>query len=253
MENETQKIFEEQVLKLPNAVVSFLASSTWNEELEGIGSMYNLAPEQLSSYKQEVALVLAGLVHPNEFSKTLAGEVGLQGSVLEAIVSATEQKVFATVRHALVDFFEHEEELPQETAPVAAVAPQQNTAPANLPTAPEPEHLIPPIPAKVVPLAPAPEPMPVHPFEEKMKRVLTAGESSLGKVVLEQATAVIPPPEQPAVPSPAIPPQGAPSVYIADTTMPKPSAQAPAVEKFTAPASTTTRVYRADPYREPIE
>lgn len=106
---------------------------------------------------------------------------------------------------------------------------EPDVAPDNLPIAEEIElaaPLIPPISPKapsleVLPLNEAPEP--VHPFEEKMKKVFTAGPQSMNELALEQVT----PGATPATTSEVLP---------AATETPK---------------STPPR--HADPYREPIE
>lgn len=228
MDNETTQIFMEQLGKLPSTVVDFISSSSWDADLDEIGSMYNLHEEDLVKFKQEVTLVLAGLIHPDEFRGTLEQEVGLQGAVLDAIVSATEEKIFAQVRPALMEFFEQEssqyesqtEEL-QTAQPAQEItrAPQRvwekepDIVPDNLPTDEEPESFLPPIPPKA-PKAEADIPSwditPAHPFEEKMKKVFTAGQQSMGDLTIEPATPQVAPPD-------------------------------------------TTRTYHADPYREPIE
>lgn len=238
MDSETQKIFEGQLLKLPQAVIAFLSSANWNDDLDAISSLYNLNEEQTSSFKREVALVLAGLVHPDAFSSNLEQEAGLNSAVLEAIVAAVEQKVFAPVRTALVDFVEKEETAidatPAAPEPTAApteaatnIAPKPAGVPENLPIAPESEHLIPPIPPKMeavfAPVPPRAEEM-GHPFEEKMKQVFTSGQPSADNLVLKSV---------------------APTA-MADTFVP-PLTPAPRVPPKTAPSRL------ADPYREPIE
>lgn len=281
--DSTEQIFQEQLQKLPPLVVDFVADSSWNESLEEIGSMYNLDPEQLPLYKREVALVLAGLVHPDEFGAVLSEEAGLQGGVLEAVVVATEQKVFAPVRAALVDFFENEVATDNGTAPaateskanpepeapiIAKIPPQPSVAPApaNVPFAPEPDHLMPPIPSKesqvmpsfvlpnqplaaavaqfvkpesLQPKEPAVVPQEIHPFEEKMKQVFTASAPSMADLALNP----VPPQPQPAPVTPV-----APQVEKPVTAPVAPQAATPASP--TSPAATARRV---DPYREPIE
>ena len=238
MNNETENILKEQLTKLPPEVIAFLSSVDWNSKLDEISSLYNLDVDQSFDLKQETALVLAGLVHPDDFLQTLKGEVDLRESILEAVVDAVEQKVFAPVRAVLVDFVENEEAAIDTTsvAPEPAVAPTEATtavapkptgAPENLPVAPEPEHLIPPIPPKMeavfAPVPPQAEQM-GHPFEEKMKQVFTSGQPSADNLVLKSVT----------------------PTAMADTFVPPPT-PAPQEPPKTAPSRL------ADPYREPIE
>lgn len=235
MNNETQKIFEEQLVKLPAVVVDFISSTNWNEDLDEIGSMYNLHEEELGNFKQEATFVLAGLIHPDEFRSTLEQEVGLHGSVLDAVVDATEQRIFASVRPALMEFFEQEANEPEneeievdsETVEIQNAPPAQeiprtpqrvwekepDIAPDNLPTDEELDSFLPPIPQKPPKVdagVPSWDITPAHPFEEKMKKVFTAGQQSMGGLTIEPAT---------------------PQISQQDTT----------------------RTYHADPYREPIE
>lgn len=271
MENEKPSIFEEQLKKLPSSVVNFVSSANWNEDLESIGSMYNLTEEQLDSLRQETTLVLAGLVHPDEFSVTLGEETQLPASVLEAVVAGVEQKIFASVRGDLVGFFESEEEKENEqpqAAPIEKAPSQPSIAPENLPFAPEPEHLIPPIPPKPAPSQPA-EPAPVafvpkmpevimpqisttvpvvaeHPFEAKMQQVFTAGQSSIGSVVLEPAPSVMPNTMEPGVPSPVA--EVAPTPQVIQPTPSVPTEPVQTQAAFVPPAPP-----RKDPYREPVE
>ncbi|MFZ2303215.1 MAG: hypothetical protein WAV98_00290, partial [Minisyncoccia bacterium] len=109
MENETEKILKEQLRKLPKEVRDFILSASWDTDADEIGSLYNLSEEEVALFKQEVTLVLAGLIHPDEFKDTLEGE-GLvtNRAVLEAIVANVEEKIFAPIRPALISFFEKE-------------------------------------------------------------------------------------------------------------------------------------------------
>lgn len=231
MDSETDQIFKEQLVKLPSSVVTFLSSTKWNEDIDTIGSLYNLEPEQLDAFEQEVMLVLAGLVHPDTFRTSLEQEVGLQGAVLSAIVTAVEQKIFAPVREDLAEFFETEiaeESKPQQVAPAEKIPNKPNVVPVNLPFAAEVEPLIPPIPPKT-PAMIVPETVIVeqqsapHPFEEKLKQAFPAAEPAQQTFTYE----------------------------------PNPSAISPTIEpinpKLVAIETPIAPVRHADPYREPIE
>lgn len=259
MDNQTEKIFSEQLTKLPKDVVDYIATSNWETSIEEIGSMYNLEPEQLEKLVQEVTFVITGLAAPDEFSSTLEEETGIHGAVLDAVITAVDRKIFAPVQSSLETFFANEEVLASSAAPQpvqdqslgeAPVVPppfQASVIPPNLPTAPEPEHLIPPIAPKVFDTVVMPQQMVPHPFEEKMKRVFTPSEPVKDALVLE----------------PIVPKEVAPSMYVADTLVPKaPVAPTPAPFQ-TAPTPVATpqpqvatpapSARRTDPYREPIE
>lgn len=103
---------------------------------------------------------------------------------------------------------------PLPLAPFRVWEREPDIAPDNLPTAEETEPLIPPIPPKTTTSS---NESPAHPFEEKMKRVFTAGAQSIEDLSIEPSL-----------------PQSAPA-------------------STPAPALTTPRPATFDPYREPIE
>lgn len=228
MEDETENVFKEQIGKLPKEVVAFLSSSNWSSDADEIGSLYNLSHEELVAFKREVTLVLAGLVHPDEFKEVLEQEVGIAGAVLDEIVKSVETKIFAPIRPALIEFLKKEDAEKTAEEPVVeketATAPMEkprvqitDVAPDNLPVGEEIAPLIPLIPAKAPNLEAEPPSEPAHPFEEKMKKVFTAGQQSMGDLTIGAAA--------PASVEPQAPPQ----------------------------APNAPRIYHADPYREPIE
>lgn len=220
MEDETEKILREQLKKIPSEVCDFILSGKWDTDTDEIGSLYNLPEEKLASLKQEITLVLAGLTHPDEFKEVIEQETELHGAVLDAIVASVESKIFAPIRPALSAFFEKEvreiakNELEkitleeEKTQTPAQILPEPakvwektpDVAPDNLPTAEGDESLLPPIPLKFG----SQEEVPAHPFEEKMKKVFTAGQQSMGELTIE-----------PPSPQPTTAPN-APRIYHAD-------------------------------------
>jgi len=233
MTNEIQQIIIEQIGKLPHEIVVFLSSSEWGTAADEIVSLYNLPKEESSSFKREVSLVLAGLTHPDDFRNILGNEVITNRAVLEPIVASVEEKIFSPIRPALIKFFDGEssqaavEEVPPVSELQSAVSGQLSVvppvsrmpdiAPDNLPTNEEPESFLPPLlpkPPNLETRRPSEEvALPAHPFEEKMKKVFTAGQQSLGDLAIEPST-------QP----------------LSATQAPK-----------------SPPIYHADPYREPIE
>ncbi len=202
MNNETEIIFREQLGKLPNEVTDFLSSASWSEDLEEIGSMYNLTEEELYGFKREATLVLVGLVHPDAFGLMLEEEVGVVNvTVLEALVANVEKKIFAPIRPALIEFFEQEASENAEEVPLVPNVPpvpqMPDLAPDNLPTnedelenlRPESESFLPPLKPKVVPVSRTSAEegviIPTHPFEEKMKEVFTVGHQSINNIAVE--------------------------------------------------------------------
>ncbi|MEK7148487.1 MAG: hypothetical protein AAB770_01075 [Patescibacteria group bacterium] len=243
MDNETEKIIKEQARKLPAEVIAFLLSSNWSESLDEISSIYNFSDEERFVFKHEVVLVLTGLTYPDELLEMLVERVPTKrNTVLESVVADVEKKIFAPIRPALVDFFDREAEAyEKETrseAPVATEAPIEKLAPTahmwekisgavpeNLPILESMKPLMPPIPPKTPNSEARPMAVgevPAHPFEEKMKKVFTAGQQSTGDLVIKSEPA--------SAPLSVVPP-------------------VPIVQNVPIAPST----YRADPYREAIE
>lgn len=211
MENETEKIFNEQLGKLPAGVVDFISSTAWDTDVDELGSSYNLSEKELGDFKREVTLVLAGLIHPDEFKEVLEQEAGIEATVLESLVANVEKKIFSPIRPALIEFFEKEAQRNTREVIVSEKPRIQmpDVAPDNLPTNEGGESLLTPVPSTFG----GENEEPTHPFEEKMKKVFSAGQQSMGELTLEA-----------------------------------PSQKTPATQ---APKAIPT--YQADPYREAIE
>ena len=220
MQTETEKIFAEQLGKLPPEIIDFISSTNWDADINEIGMLYNLSPEELQVYRREVTLTLVGLVHPDEFKETLKQEMGMDGTFLDTIVATTEQRIFAPVRPALIAFFEAEDAKetleegsvpepmnegevtlsnealqqqealiipglisPPATEPEKVWAKKPDIAPDNLPTG-EVESFLPNLTPKQTDLGTEVPSESVPPFEEKMKRVFTAGQQSIDELAI---------------------------------------------------------------------
>lgn len=196
MEDEYEKTLKDQIRKLPKEVTDFILSSNWDTDIDEIGTLYNLSPEEMSGFKREVTLVLVGIIHPDAFMESLKQEVGIKGAVLEALVLNVEKKIFVPIRPALIEFFE------QEAA--REVKSEEQEAPDNLPTEDASTAFLPKlIPKTIEPeISPAPSST-VHPFEEKMKNVFTASQPTT--LELPQVEVDIPRP-----PAPFVAPSGDP-------------------------------------------
>lgn len=133
MDNDIENIFSRQAEVLPDEVRRFVASGSWEGTLDGIIAHYNLSEDDTDALRTEIALVLAGLVHPNEFRSALGGELqGVDGATLDALVAEVGAGIFAPIRPALERFFAEQEEgeevesgkhAPLETAMTRSVSP----------------------------------------------------------------------------------------------------------------------------------
>lgn len=158
---ETEKILEQQVLKLPRKVTKFLASTDWATSLETIAVSYALTTDERAQFKNETVLVLAGLVHPDAYTETLGAVLGVNPT-LTNIVAEVEKTVFAPIRPELVKFFADERAHSGEQEVAEKQSTPEIPSPWTISDAAEPEK----ISAKTPPLAPpTPKQPPLAPKE----------------------------------------------------------------------------------------
>lgn len=213
MENDIETIFSRQAEVLPTEVRRFVASGEWERDLGDVAARFGLSEDNTDSLRIEIALVFAGLVHPDEFRSALASELeGLDSATLDALASEVEANIFAPVRPMLERFFAEQEEtgstavqqeemqpptIQQEVAsppiPPPVAERMRDVAPDNLPTGEiqsqglEETPLMPTIKPKTRPsddVSEASEAEPAHPFEEKMKNVFTGGGADISNLAL---------------------------------------------------------------------
>ncbi|MBI3634308.1 MAG: hypothetical protein HY228_01670 [Candidatus Yonathbacteria bacterium] len=218
MDNETLKILEEQASRLPEEVIDFLSSSDWVSILDGIIASSNISSPISNKIKREVVLVLAGLIHPNDFREEIKEQAVGDETTINPIIAEVEEKIFAPIRADLVKFFEEQEEIEKENAEQAesqipakdassrGAVPSKtwekmpDVAPDNLPVGEEKNEKlkteeirggeISPIPTLIQKTRPGGDESEetageTHPFEEKMKKVFTGAAISIGELVIE--------------------------------------------------------------------
>ncbi len=100
----TQKIIEEKIAQLPEYIRTALAQMNWSSEILSIGKKHGLHVDQMGALQTETAMVLVGLVHPDEYSKNLHQELSLPQDKINAIVADVNEKIFKNIRQALIDF-----------------------------------------------------------------------------------------------------------------------------------------------------
>lgn len=209
MDTDIETIFSRQAEILPTEVRRFVASGEWERGLSDVTARLGLSEDNTDSLRTEIALVFAGLVHPDEFRSVLTSELeGLDSATLDALTGEVEANIFTPVRPMLERFFAEQEEAEstaveqEETQPpttqqeVASPPPpilpaaerMRDVAPDNLPTGEiqsqdlEEPPLMPTIKPKTRPSDDVSEAEPVHPFEEKMKNVFTGGGADISNL-----------------------------------------------------------------------
>lgn len=110
MENNTQKIIEEKMAKLPEYIKTALAKIDWGSEILNIGRKHGLHIDEMGILQTETVMVLVGLVHPDEYSGNLHQELHLPKDKIDAIVIDVNEKIFKNIRQALIDFITTQDE-----------------------------------------------------------------------------------------------------------------------------------------------
>lgn len=222
MDTDIENILRRQAQVLPDEVREYVARANWGQAVDAVSERFQLSPENASTLQTETVLVLAGLVHLDEFKEAIKGElIGVDPVVIDTIAAEIGVAVFAPVRAALEEFFIEQEEVENEvqsgkskvesegesdvfmevTPPVAPSRPLErmsDIAPDNLPTGEEVESgkskveneedapLMPKLTPKMRPSddVEAAESDGTHPFEEKMKKVFTSGGADISNLEL---------------------------------------------------------------------
>lgn len=224
MNEELLQIMRERLPRIPGTIKSILVSSGWVSLSEQLANEIALTKEQSVDLQLEIAFVLLGLVHPDDFRNKIEDVLRLSKEEVDLIVTKVGSKVFAPIQHTLVEFFEKEASENPDDIIIPEKTPMQmpDIAPENLPTDEEGESLL----TSFTPSSEGEETMEplAHPFEEKMRKVFTAGQQSLGDLAIE--------PRLPGAPAPTSVVPLVPHVPNVPPTPP---------------------IYQADPYREAIE
>ncbi len=111
MDPETEKIIEEQMKKLPEAIRNLFLDEKLKEKIAGIGKRNGLTMEQLKLLETETYLVMIGLVHTEEYKDALKEQLGVEDEKLSNIVSDINKEILDEVKEILADVYEAEDEL----------------------------------------------------------------------------------------------------------------------------------------------
>lgn len=212
--------------KLPRGVQDVVFSPGIEQKVQKICTEAGFNADQAKKLTGLVNFVIMDLTSQQEFSTSAEKELSITSEIANRLSVDVSREIFASIEametqskkeekiyeiNSLNEEGEasiSEESIPEIPDIKTIKAP--DVAPDNLPTDEEGESLLPPIPLKFGAEGVS---APAHPFEEKMKKVFTAGQQSLGDLAIE-------PPSQ--------------------TSSPTQAPKAPPI-------------FHADPYREPIE
>ena len=88
----------------PKAQASF-ASMVWLDTLKQIAEKYALNQKQVETLSTETTLVLLGVIHLNEYTKTLYNELELPKEITEKILLEIDNSILKSIRNELDDVF----------------------------------------------------------------------------------------------------------------------------------------------------
>lgn len=227
--NFTDEQIEKQFDLLPDEVQDNLFAPGIESKIQTAGADAGLTSDQIKKLNALVNFVILGLVPERDLEQKCHEDISIEPSKTKELVKIISQNILVPMEEIrLLSIKKRDQEAAEErelfSGTTITIEPEEvssekpatksfqspDVAPENLPTYEEGDSLLPPIPLKFDAEGVS---APAHPFEEKMKKVFTAGQQSLGDLAIE-------PPSQASSPT-----------------------QAPK-----APP-----IFHTDPYREPIE
>lgn len=210
MEQELLNIARKQLKNLPEKIQGVVLSQETSDVLNDIAKQQNLSAKQAQKLNTEVFLLLLCLTSPKDFAQILKDRLTLNEVTLSTLLKSLEEKVLEPIYPDLLRFYDGQQtelvrieqnpENPTQAPEVlqaqreeqvsipAEITPEPRAwqkvaevVPENLPTGDDvPESFLPNLTPKES--SPSEE---NHPFEEKMKKVFTAGSVSMTDLSLE--------------------------------------------------------------------
>lgn len=188
---------------IPRSTQDVLFTSEIEEMAQSIGAPLLMTAERAENFNALVNMTILKLADEKEFAEKLVAQLKTDSTVAQKITSEVFSQIINPIRikeeaekqnEVLEEGREEEEDKKEEAMEDAIFSPTETpevkkerttawksgAAPDNLPIAETPEYLVPPIPSK----ATEESVDSAHPFEEKMKRVFTAGQQSMGDLTL---------------------------------------------------------------------
>jgi hypothetical protein len=187
MENNTEKLIDEQFAKLPTPMQMAIKAVPWKQRVSQIATVHSLPANQLESLEQETMLILYGFEKPEGYIDNLMQEMGIDENLATTIAEEVNEKIFKTISQKTEEL-EGQNTIPTQPS-VPEIAPEihpiieegevahdvrnQPTTHNEQPTTEvSQEKSQTPVPAKVIENAPKPEnakyPGGVDPYREPL-------------------------------------------------------------------------------------
>ena len=113
MENDTNKIIEEQLNSLPEELRKTILGSGWEKKVHDLAKKHQLHIDQEGDLVNETFLVLLGLELAKNFQQNLIGNMHVDQTTAETLVKEIGAEIFAPIREHLQNI-ENDEEKPEE-------------------------------------------------------------------------------------------------------------------------------------------
>lgn len=214
--------------ELPGDVREAVLSAQLGEHIQSIGQKHGLHIDQVGALEDETMLVMLGFFAPETFSDQIATQLQIPAADAAAIAQEVNEQIFLPIRESMKAFADSKRQ------PIPAQETQESRIPIKISTEQEqnlPANSIPAVASQtvsqVIPQAPAPQGF-------AMGGTPATSEALSPVTVMPQQNQVTPP-TAPSAP-----------MKEAEQMLTEPTVAKPA-EPATGP------IYKADPYREPIE
>lgn len=106
MDQEIEKIIEEQMKKLPIEVRTLFTDPRLNDKIINIGKKNGLNEEQLVIFLTETNLVMLGLVHPDDYSDELKSHLNINDLKADNITNDINTEILGEIREKLKEAYE---------------------------------------------------------------------------------------------------------------------------------------------------
>ena len=109
-EENIKKMLQERFQMLPETIRDAILKSGWEQKVRNIVSRNNLRIGEGSIIERETLLVMLGLKHPNEYTKSLMEEAGISLELSQSITEEVDQEVFKPIKQYLINLNDTEDE-----------------------------------------------------------------------------------------------------------------------------------------------
>ena len=239
MDDKTKNLIKEQYAKLPPVLQKAIQSTDLHDQITAIGTKHQLHIDQMGLLEDEISLLMMGFTEPIEFAGALQENVHVTADQAQKIAADINQEILLPIRDRLEN-----NTTPAEAPSVITDPPAMSAAPAA-PHAPE-KSVVMPSSVAAASKAPAPAPSPIPQAAPAAVAPLSnqIAPAHEADIMLSQPTISMPKKVETT-----------PSISSGQAATPVSVAPAPATPAAAAKVEPPkpAPIYKADPYREPIE